>query len=146
MAERSVTGADGREWILRSQLEWRTPATADDFEHDVTGGQVSAAVMVVLVVVFAATLLLWMPDSVVVPTWVALLIALVILFFPVRWVLRRPWRVVAEAEGDGEDPQPERWVGTVRGMFKVNTELRRVQHDIESHSLPDINGPLRPVE
>ncbi|MFO7190696.1 MULTISPECIES: hypothetical protein [Thermocrispum] len=146
MAEQSVIAADGRKWTLRSQLEWRAPATAEDFEHDVTGGQVSAAIMISLVVIFAAVLFLWMPDAVVVPSWVVLLLALIILFFPTRWALRRPWRVVAETVENDEDAEPERWVGTVRGVFKVQGELKRIKTAIEEHSMPDINGPLRPVE
>jgi hypothetical protein len=146
MAERSVMGADGREWNLRSELEWRTPATADDFEHDVAGGYVPAAIMVVMVVLFTLALVLWMPDSVVLPAWVILLLLLIILFFPLRWVVRRPWKVVAETEGDLKGAPAERWVGTVRGMLEVRTEMNRIKQSIEDDSLPDFNGPLRPVE
>lgn len=146
MAERSVTGADGREWNLRSELEWRAPATADDFEHDVAGGYVPAAIMMVMVVLLTGALLLWMPDSVVMPSWIALILALIILFFPTRWVLHRPWKVVAETDGDLKGAPAERWVGTVRGMFEANAEMKRIKRSIEADSLPDINGALRPVE
>lgn len=146
MAERSVTGADGREWNLRSELEWRTPATADDFEHDVAGGYVPAAIMVVMVVVFTLALVLWTPDSLVLPSWVVLLLLLIILFFPMRWMWRRPWKVVAETEGDLKGAPAERWVGVVRGMIEVRSEMNRIKQSIEDDSLPDFKGPLRPVE
>lgn len=146
MAERSVTGADGREWNLRSELEWRTPATADDFEHDVAGGYVPAAIMVVMVVLFTLALVLWTPDSLVLPSWVLLLLLLIILFFPMRWMWRRPWKVVAETEGDLKGAPAERWVGVVRGMIEVRSEMNRIKQSIEEDSLPDFNGPLRPVE
>lgn len=146
MAERPVTGADGRVWTLRSELEWRTPATADDFEHDVAGGYVPAAIMIVMTVIFGLTLLLWMPDSVAMPGWLVLLLVLFILFFPLRWIFRRPWKVVAETEGDHKGQPAERWVGTVRGMIEVRAELNRIKQSIERESLPDFEGPLRPVE
>lgn len=147
MADQSVTGADGREWTLRSDLEWRTPATAEGFEHDVAGGYVPAAVMVVFMVIFAIALAVWMPESLVLPNWVLLVLLLIAMFFPLRWVLHRPVKVVAETEGDlGGDGGPERWVGTVRGMFEVRSEMRRIRRDIEEHSVPDFSGPLRPVE
>lgn len=147
MAEQSVVGADGREWTLRSDLEWRTPATAEGFEHDVAGGYVPAAVMVVFVVIFTIALAVWMPDSVVVPSWVFLLLLLVAAFFPLRWVLHRPVTVVAETDGDLTGGAPaERWVGTVRGLFDVRGEMKRLRQSIEEHSVPDVSGPLRPVE
>ncbi|MPY80919.1 MAG: DUF983 domain-containing protein [Actinophytocola sp.] len=144
---RPVKGADGRQWTLRSELEWRTPVTADDFEHDVSGGYVPAALMIAIITVFVIVLVAWRPTDVIVPGWVLLTLALVVLFFPLRWVLRRPWKVVAETEGDPEQEKPsERWVGTVRGMIKVRTEMSRTRQSIERVSLPDFEGPLRPVE
>lgn len=144
---RLVTGADGREWTLRSQLEWRAPVTADDFEHDVAGGYVAAALMLLVLGIFAVTLLLWMPEGVLMPNWVVLGLVLIALYFPTRWVLRRPWKVVAETNGDPGGKAPaERWVGTVRGMFAVRRELGRIKQSIEREALPDFDGPLRPVE
>lgn len=144
---RPVRGADGRIWTLRSQLEWRRPATADDFEHDVAGGYVPAVMMGVILLILTAVLVLWRPADVFVPGWVLLLLVLIVLFFPLRWVLRRPWKVVAETAGDVKTERPpERWVGTVKGMFSVRGELAKVRRSIERESLPDFNGPLYPVE
>ncbi|MDV6014543.1 DUF983 domain-containing protein [Haloechinothrix sp. LS1_15] len=187
--DRQVTAPDGREWTVRKQLEWRPPVTAEDFEHDVSGGARPGYVMLGILGVLVAVLVIWMPDGVYVPVWFVLALALVALFFPLRWTLRRPWTVVAETEGlqvepavagrwgesvdtgtadgenaesgevssaedgesgsaeDEEDPYPaERWVGTVRGMLKVHSEVARVAKTIERHSTPDPTGPLRPVD
>jgi hypothetical protein len=77
--------------------------------------------------------------------WLALV--LIALFFPLRWILRRPWKVVAETEGDTMGDRPaERWVGTVRGMFRVRGEVTKIGRTIQRHSLPDFDGPLHPVE
>lgn len=144
---RLVTGTDGRQWTLRTELEWRTPATADDFEHDVAGGYVPAAIMLVVMLIFVVVLVVWMPEDVIVPNWVLLALLLVVLFFPLRWILRRPWKVVAETDGDPTgEPPAERWVGTVRGMFAVRSEVTRVRRAIEQVSLPEFDGALKPVE
>ncbi|MFF5989720.1 DUF983 domain-containing protein [Prauserella flavalba] len=144
---RLVRGSDGREWIIRGQMEWRRPATADDFEHDVAASYAPGIVMAAVAIGLAVVLIVWMPDDVRVPSWVPLAVVLVALFFPLRWVLRRPWTVVAETEGDvtGERPS-ERWVGTIRGIFTVRGEINRVAKSIARHDLPDFEGPLHPVE
>lgn len=142
---RVVRGADGRMWTLRSQLEWRSPATADDFEHDVSVGNAAAIVLLVLVLALSAVLIMWTPDDVVVPLWVVLLIVLVMLFFPARWALRRPWSVVAETGDNGEGDPTEKWVGTVRGVFTVRQQVNRVAKSIAIDSAPGIEGPLQPV-
>ncbi|UJW34342.1 DUF983 domain-containing protein [Saccharothrix sp. AJ9571] len=144
---RLVHGADGRDWVLRSQLEWRPPATADDFEHDVAGSHAPGIAMLFVTVVLAVILVVWTPEDVVVPSWVLLALLLIVIFFPLRWILRRPWTVVAETEGDATGERPsERWVGTVRGMFSVRGEMSRIAKTIQKHSLPDFDGPLHPVE
>jgi hypothetical protein len=103
--------------------------------------------MAVLAVVLGGALVLWKPDRVQIPAWVLLALVLIVLFFPLRWILRRPWTVVAETEGDmtGERPS-ERWVGTVRGMMVVRGEVTKIAKTIQRHSLPDFDGPLHPVE
>lgn len=142
---RVVRGADGRQWTLRSQLEWRPPATADDFEHDVSVGNAAAIVLLVLVVTLGVVLIVWTPDDVVVPLWVVLLVLMLILFFPTRWALRRPWTVVAETGDNGENEPVERWVGVVRGVFTVHQQIKRVEKSIAVDSMPGIEGPLQPV-
>lgn len=145
--QRSAVGADGREWTVRTQVEWREPATAQGFEHDIAGGEASAAVMILILVVLVVALFAWMPSSVVLPIWVVLAIVAVALFFPIRWVLNRPWRVVAETAGNMRIDKPaERWVGVMRGMLAVRGEVWRVRRAIERQSAPMDDGILRPVE
>ncbi|PRX47852.1 hypothetical protein B0I33_105436 [Prauserella shujinwangii] len=144
---RLVRASDGREWVVRAQMEWRRPATADDFEHDVAASYGPGIAMGIVAAVLAIVLIVWMPDDVLIPAWVPLAVLLVALFFPLRWVLRRPWTVVAETEGDvtGERPS-ERWVGTVRGVFSVRGEVNKIAKSIQKYDLPDFEGPLHPVE
>lgn len=144
---RLVRGSDGRDWVIRAQLEWRRPATAEDFEHDVAANYTPGIAMGAVAVLLGLVLVVWMPEDVVVPSWVPLALLLVALFFPLRWTLRRPWTVVAETEGDvtGERPS-ERWVGTVVGILKVRGEVYRIAKSIQKHDLPDFDGPLQPVE
>ena len=144
---RLVQGGDGREWVVRAQMEWRRPVTAEDFEHDEAGSHAPGIAMLVVTVLLAAILVAWLPDGVVVPAWVIWGLLLIALFFPLRWTLNRPWTVVAETEGDVvADRPPERWVGTVTGMFKVRTEVSKVAKTIHRESLPDFDGPLHPME
>lgn len=142
---RVVRGSDGRMWTVRSGMEWSNPIAGEDFEHDVSGGPTPAIVMGAVLVALALTLVLWTPSAVVIPSWLILALVLVALFFPARWVIRRPWTIVAETPGDDEKP-PERWVGVVRGFISVRQEGARVARNIEVYAEPDMNGPLQPVE
>ncbi|WP_133904344.1 DUF983 domain-containing protein [Actinophytocola oryzae] len=148
--ERTVRGRDDRVWTLRSQMEWRQPATADDFEHDVSVGNASAFVLLALIIVLAITLISTIPEDVVAPwsgrmLWLGLLIVLAILFFPVRWALRRPWTVVAETGDNGEGEPTERWTGQVRGALTARQQINRVAKSIQVDSQPDLEGPFQPV-
>jgi hypothetical protein len=144
---RLVQGEDGREWVVRAQMEWRRPATVADFEHDVAGTHTPGIAMLSVTVLLAVILVAWLPEGVVVPGWVIYGLLLIALFFPLRWVLNRPWTVVAETDGDmlGDTP-PERWVGIVSGMFRVRGELVKIAKTIQRESLPDFDGPLHPME
>lgn len=145
---RVVRGSDGRMWTVRGQMEWRPPATANDFEHDVSASYFSAVVVTALLVLLGVVLIVWLPtdDGVVVPLWLVLMLVLAFLFFPLRWVLRRPWTVVAETGDDGEGEPTEKWVGTVRGVFNVRQQVNKVAKDIAIDARPGIEGPLQPVD
>lgn len=145
MTTRVVRGADGRQWTVRSQLDWRSPATSDDFEHDVSVGNAAAIVLLILVVALGVTLIVWTPSVVMVPLWVVMLILLAIFFFPARWALRRPWTVVAETGDTGEGEPTERWVGVVRGLFAQRQQVNQVARSIMVDSTPALEGPLQPV-
>jgi hypothetical protein len=127
-------------------MEWRTPATADDFEHDVSAGHTPAVVMLGLVIILTVVLIVWTPPDVVVPLWLVLMIALVVLFFPLRWAFRRPWTVVAATGDDGEGEPTEKWVGTVRGVFNVRKQVTDIARNIATDNIPNVDGPLKPVD
>lgn len=143
---RLVRGSDGRMWNVRANLEWSNPIATDEWENDVAGGRGPGVLMAVILFVLAMVLVLWRPTEVIVPPWLILALVLVALFFPTRWLLRRPWTVIAETPGDEEERPPERWVGVVRGMMAARQEGARVARNIEVYSEPDMNGPLQPVE
>ncbi|GGM57623.1 hypothetical protein GCM10012275_31020 [Longimycelium tulufanense] len=145
---RLVRGGDGRQWTVRARMEWTNPATADDFEHDVLGGSAPGVVMAGICGLLLVALIWWTPSVVVVPAWLVLALFIVVMFFPVRWALRRPWTVVAETPGDLDEHPPERWVGQVRGVWRVRQEAARIARNIEVYAIPDRDGvgPLQPVE
>ncbi|MBM7771088.1 hypothetical protein JOD54_001292 [Actinokineospora baliensis] len=142
---RQVRDVNGRLWTVHGTLEWRTPATEDDFEHDVAAGYVPGVVMLVLISVLVIALVAWMPTDVVVPGWLMLLIALAILFFPARWAVRRPWTLVAETGDDGEGEPTERWMGTIRGYFSARNEIARIAKEISQDTQPSYEGVLKPL-
>lgn len=143
---RLVKGADGRMWTLRSRIEWSKPATVDDFEHDLSGGSGPGLAMLVALGVLVIALIWWTPGAVVVPQWLILILFAILLFFPIRWVIRRPFLMVANTMGNDDDLQAERWVGTVRGVFTIRPALGRIARDIEVYSMPNVDGPLQPVD
>lgn len=142
---RPVTDPNGKHWTVHSTLEWRTRATALDFENDISAGRGPTVVMLSIVVVLALILVVWTPKAVVVPLWVVLILVLVLLFFPIRWVLRRPYTVVAARGDNGEGAPEERWIGTVRGAYKARQQVNKTIRSIRFTSQPPREGPLKPV-
>jgi hypothetical protein len=93
----------------------------------------------------------WRPSSVVVPGWLIGLIVIAALFLPARWLVHRPWTLVAETSGDtvaGNYLQgpAERWVGTVWGPRRAWWASWKVRHSIRRHSSPETDGLLRHVD
>jgi hypothetical protein len=145
---RVVRGADGRMWTVKSRLEWTDPASEEHYEHDIGGGRVGALILLVVLVVLSAVFVLLTPPNVVFPSWLALAFVLLILFFPIRWLVRRPWTLVAETPGGGINGlPPERWVGQVRGYFNTRHEAARASRHLREYASPDRDGdgPLQPV-
>jgi hypothetical protein len=141
-----VRGADGRMWTVRRRMEWTTPVLADDFEHDVAASNAPGVVLLVMLVVLVIALFIWRPSPVVVPNWFLLLLLLGVLFFPVRWLIRRPWTLVAKTPGSQEDQSEERWIGVVHGFVTIRQATAKVTRDIEVYSTPNADGPLQPVD
>lgn len=145
MASRTVPGVDGRTWSVRRTIEWSLPATGDDFEHDVDGGRGAAVLVLSALFLFWAIVVIWSPPLVHVPIYLWVLGAIIVLFFPVRWWLRRPWTVVAETEGSYDQPA-ERWTGLVRGGTKAREEVRIVTRRLRTQGTPGhADSPLQPV-
>lgn len=146
---RIVRAADGRQWMVRQQLEWIDPATGEDFEHDMEGGRLAAIGIVSLVGLLWVALFAWWftgSQGVVVPWWVWLVLLGVALFFPVRWVLRRPRTLVAETPGGSDGSAPERWVGWVRGTNAAREEVNQTVRSLETRATPAYaDSPLQPV-
>lgn len=144
---RLIRGADGRQWILHRRMTWTSPASADDFEHDMSGGYAAIGTMVLVLVLLLIVLAAWRPDVVILPDWLLVLFGLFVLGFAIRWVLRRPCTLVAETDYDPIDERPpEHWVGTVHGIYRAKHQLRRVAREIENDAVPHVDGPLHEVD
>ena len=147
MGTKTIIGVDGRTWSVRRNILWSPPATGDDFEHDVDGGRGAAFLILSSLFVFWLILIVWGAGSAGphVPWYLWLAMVVVVGFFPVRWLLRRPWSIVAETAGSYDLPA-ERWTGTVRGGSKAKEELRIVTRRLRTQGTPaHADSPLQPV-
>ena len=142
---RRVRDSKGRLWSVYSRIEWTDPEAEEEFEHDVGGGQVTAMILLIVLFVLLIGFIYLTPPSVRFPAWLALAFALLILFFPVRWLVRRPWTLIAQTEEP--DVIADRWVGRVRGYFSARSEIARAHRHLRRYAVPDRDGdgPLRPV-
>lgn len=140
---KTVIGADGREWAVSRELGWSLPAVGDDFEHDLDGGRTAAVLVLSALFLFVVVLVVWTPAQVHIPLWLILVFLAAVAFFPIRWVLRRPWTLVVQTRG-GYDLPAERWVGTVRGVSKAREEVKVVTRSLRTRSKPSYHGgPLQ---
>lgn len=141
-AARVVTDPEGRAWTVRRRANWRSPATSelDEFDYDVHSGPLPAILLAIMIVACGVAFVAYTPDSTIAPK-IELAVLAVLLFFPVRWLFRRPWTVVAETG----DETAERWVATVRGPNAAWREVRRTIKSIESEGQPDPASNLLPI-
>jgi hypothetical protein len=87
----------------------------------------------------------WSPSRLHVPDFLWLIAVLLLTFFPIRWWLRRQWKLVAETPG-GYDKPPEKWTGLVRGGAQAKEELRIVVRRLRTQGTPaHADSPLQPV-
>lgn len=135
-----------REWSLRRSIEWSPPYSEDDqFEHDVDGGRGAATLILSSLLLMWVGFFVWIPETTHFPWFYWLAIAVIIGFFPVRWVLRRQWKLVAETVG-GYDEPAEKWTGLVRGWTRASEELRIIKRRLETQGTPGhADSPLQPV-
>jgi hypothetical protein len=147
MGARTVAAADGRTWAVRRNIEWRPPATGDEFEHDVDGGRGAVFLILTALVLFWAVLLAWANSQVHIPWFLRVAAVVVLLFFPARWVARRPWTLVAETSGGYDDERgPEHWVGTVRGRGRATEETRVLIRNLRTRATPGhADSPMRRI-
>lgn len=144
---RQVQAPDGRGWTVRSEINWFTPALGEEFEHDVAPGYTSAFMLGLVAALLVVVLLAWMPNQVVVPAWLLFLVVLAVVLVALRWLLRRPWTLVAEVPADEEYGLPgERWVGMVTGPREARHETRLLTENILTRAGPDEEGPLQPID
>jgi hypothetical protein len=135
-----------REWSLRRSIEWSPPFNEEDqFEHDVDGGRGAVVFILSSLVFLWVVLFIWLPDNIHFPWFYWLALIVILGFFPVRWVLRRQWKIVAETVGAYDQPA-ERWQGLVRGWTRSNEELRIVKRRLETQGTPGhADSPLQPM-
>lgn len=146
MGSKTVIDADAREWSVRRNIEWSLPAVGDEFEHDVDGGRSAAVLIFSALFVFWLIIIVWKPALVHIPWYLWVLAAVVVLFFPIRWWLRRPWTIVAETAGSYANDLPaERWIGMVRGGTKAKEEMRIIVGRLRTQGTPGhADSPLQP--
>jgi hypothetical protein len=145
MGARTVSGADGRTWSVRRNIEWHPPATGDEFEHDVDGGRGAVVLILSALLLFWAVLLVWAYSYVHIPWYLVLVAFVVLAWFPIRWLLRRPWTLVAETPG-GYDLPAEHWSGMVRGRARAKEETRVLIRNLKTRATPGhADSPLHPV-
>jgi hypothetical protein len=145
MKAKTVIDVNGRTWQVQRSVEWSRPATGDDFEHDVDGGRGAAVLVLSALIVFWLILLVWSPNEMHVPTLLWFFFVLIVVFFPIRWWLRRQWTIVAETPG-GYDTKAEKWTGLVRGSTKAKEEMRIVVRRLRTQGTPaHADSPLQPI-
>ncbi|HEX3785187.1 MAG TPA: DUF983 domain-containing protein [Pseudonocardiaceae bacterium] len=122
------------------------PVLADDFEHDVAANNAPGIVLLAMLAALVIGLFIWRPSPVVVPSWFLLILLIAVLFFPVRWLIRRPWTLSAKTPGSQEEHSAERWVGVVHGFVTIRQVTAKVTRDIQVYSAPNADGPLQMVD
>ncbi len=149
MSQKVVTGVDGREWIVSLKIMWTDKS--EGFEHEKEGGRraVIAIVVVLGLLVFAQVAWAFQVPAVETPFWVLLILAALVLFFPVRWVLRRPRRLRVEGgrwpDDEDDESRAEEWSGFVRGRTEARAEFKQAIRTLQKRGTPArANSPLQP--
>jgi hypothetical protein len=111
----------------------------------VDGGRGAAVLILSSLLFLWVVFFVWLPGSVHFPWFYWLMVAVIVGFFPARWLLRRQWKVVAETVGAYDQPA-ERWQGLVRGWTRSKEEMRIVKRRLETQGTPGhADSPLQPM-
>lgn len=132
-----VLSRDGRSWTVQSTIRW-SPAEEEQFENDMAAGYVSCIAMLGVIIVLVLFVLFWTPPGVIVPSWLVLLLPLMLMMAAIHWALRRPWTIEATtAEPTPNEPTGERWKGLTHGAMSARQDTQRVAQCLKARATPD---------
>lgn len=99
-----VRAPNGRRWTVERTAEWVTPTGSQSFDLDETGGRGGRIVIGGALILFWLVLaVVWWPSKVHVPAYFVWAAVGVLALVPLSWWSRRPWSVIVDAPGFGED-------------------------------------------
>ena len=146
MRARTVAGADGRTWSVRRNIEWKTPATGAEFEHDVDGGRGAVLLILSALFLFWVVLILWTPPLVHIPwyLWVIALAILAVLPDPLDRCAARGRSSPRPAAATTCPPSTGRGWSAARSRAKE--EMRVLVRSLRTRATPGhADSPLHPV-
>lgn len=147
MSARPVTGVDGREWLVSMKIMWSD--RSEHFEHEKEGGRRAVIGIIVVLGLLWFALIAWkfQVEAVSVPWWIVVILLGVAGFFPARWALRRPRRLMVEGGRwpDDDSGGGEAWSGYVRGRTEARAEYKQAIKTLQRRGTPArANSPLQP--
>jgi len=147
VSEKTVEGVDGRMWLVNIKIMWSD--RSEGFEHEKEGGRKAVIGIIVVLGLLWFALIAWkfQVPAVSVPWWVVTILLGIALFFPVRWAMRRPRRLMVEGGRwpDDDEGAGEAWSGFVRGRSEARAEYKQAIRTLQKRGTPArANSPLQP--
>jgi hypothetical protein len=147
VSEKTVEGVDGRMWLVNIKIMWSD--RSEGFEHEKEGGRKAGIGIIVVLGLLWFALIAWkfQVAAVSVPWWVVTILLGIALFFPVRWAMRRPRRLMVEGGRwpDDDEGAGEAWSGFVRGRSEARAEYKQAIRTLQKRGTPArANSPLQP--
>jgi hypothetical protein len=147
VSEKTVEGVDGRMWLVNIKIMWSD--RSEGFEHEKEGGRKAVIGIIVVLGLLWFALIAWkfQVAAVSVPWWVVTILLGIALFFPVRWAMRRPRRLMVEGGRwpDDDEGTGEAWSGFVRGRSEARAEYKQAIRTLQKRGTPArANSPLQP--
>jgi hypothetical protein len=147
VSEKTVEGVDGRMWLVNIKIMWSD--RSEGFEHEKEGGRKAVIGIIVVLGLLWFALIAWkfQVAAVSVPWWVVTILLGIALFFPVRWAMRRPRRLMVEGGRwpDDDEGAGEAWSGFVRGRSEARAEYKQAIRTLQKRGTPArANSPLQP--